>query len=103
MPRLAWVMLAVGITQPAAPTAPNAAGTTGQQPPSASRTIPLDEVIVTAPRRIEPAVPNYSVVMGEAAREFEAEATRKEEMRRYRATGAIKDYPGIRCAVFHHC
>lgn len=73
------------------------------RPPEASvaSSQTLDEVVITAPRRRPD--PQYNVVAGSGAREFEAEVARKEQMRRYRETGSLKDYPGLRCAMFHRC
>jgi len=74
------------------------------QPPPAPTAAPtsVDELVVTAPRQ-PPPPPTYGVGTGSGAREFDAEVVRKDQMRRYRETGSMKDYPGVRCAIFHHC
>lgn len=82
-----------------------AAPTPAPPQPPAPTTAPtsVDELVVTAPRRPPPPPPTYSVSTGSGAREFEAEIALKGQMRRYRETGSLNDYPGLRCAVFHRC
>ena len=64
---------------------------------------PIEELIVIAPPRQEDDQPVYDVVSGPAAREFEAQAALKAQKRRYRDTGLLSDYPGLRCSVFNRC
>lgn len=64
---------------------------------------PVEELIVVAPLRQEDDQPVYDVVSGSAAREFEAQADLKVQKRRYRDTGLLSDYPGLRCSVFNRC
>lgn len=64
---------------------------------------PLQELIVIAPPLEEDNPPVYDVFTGPGAQQFEAEAARKAQMRRYRDTGSLEDYPGLRCAVFNRC
>jgi len=76
-----------------------------QPQPSAAPegTKPVQELIVIAPPRQEEDPPVYDVVSGDVAREFEAQSALKAQKRRYRDTGLLSDYPGLRCAVFNRC
>ncbi|WP_300573197.1 hypothetical protein [Phenylobacterium sp.] len=74
------------------------------QPPAALEAPkPVEELIVIAPPRQEEDPPVYSVLTGRGAREFEAQAALKAQKRRYRDTGSLSDYPGLRCAIFNRC
>ncbi|MDO8412028.1 MAG: hypothetical protein Q7S93_18400 [Phenylobacterium sp.] len=64
---------------------------------------PVEELIVIAPPRQEDDPPVYDVLTGRGAAQFEAEAAFKAQMRRYRDTGSLKDYPGLRCVMFNRC
>lgn len=64
---------------------------------------PVEELIVIAPPRQEEDQPVYDVLSGPVAREFEAQSALKAQKRRYRDTGLLSDYPGLRCAVFNRC
>lgn len=74
------------------------------QPPAALEALkPIEELIVIAPPRQEEDPPAYGVLTGSGAGQFEAEAALKAQKRRYRDTGSLSDYPGLRCAVFNRC
>lgn len=100
---LAPLLFAVGLAQGPASFAPPPASP--RPPPATADADPrsVEELVVTAPKQQKPEPPMYGVLTGAAGRQFKAEAARKEQMRRYRDTGSMKDYPGIRCAVFHRC
>ena len=76
-----------------------------QQQPSVTLDAPkpIEELIVIAPPRQEEDPPLYGVLTGPGAEQFEAEAAFKAQMRRYRDTGSLKDYPGLRCVMFNRC
>lgn len=74
------------------------------QPPAALEAPKsIEELIVIAPPRQEEDPPVYGVLTGPGAEQFEAEAALKAQKRRYRDTGSLSDYPGLRCAVFNRC
>lgn len=100
MPKLALLIFVAGLADGPSTVPPGPERATAQRETTTDAQT-LDEVVITAPRR-RPE-PQYSVAVGSGAREFDAEVSRKEQMRRYRDTGSLKDYPGLRCAVFHRC
>lgn len=95
------LVLATVVAQAPPPSEPT------EPPPQPSMTLnapkPIEELIVIAPPRQEEDPPVYSVLTGRGAREFEAQAALKAQKRRYRDTGLLSDYPGLRCAVFNRC
>ena len=99
---LASLVLAAAVAQAPLP-APEPAEL--EPPPSVAPEAPkpLQELIVIAPPRPEYDGPVYDVVTGPRAREFDAQVALKAQKRRYRATGLLSDYPGLRCAVFNRC
>lgn len=75
----------------------------GETPSAIDQPKPIEELIVIAPPRQEEDPPVYDVLSGPVAREFEAQSALKAQKRRYRDTGLLSDYPGLRCAVFNRC
>jgi hypothetical protein len=94
-------VLATVVAQAPPPPEP----TEPQQQPSVTLDTPkpIEELIVIAPPRQEEDPPVYDVVSGAVAREFEAQSALKAQKRRYRDTGLLSDYPGLRCSVFNRC
>jgi len=86
-----------------APPPPESADPQPQPSVSLEAPKPVQELIVIAPPRQEEDPPVYGVLTGRGAREFEAQAALKAQKRRYRDTGLLSDYPGLRCAVFNRC
>lgn len=97
-----FVLAALMLQAPAAP--PPAAEAQGAQPPATSDAPkPVDELVVPAPAGTYQA-PSYEALARSGVREFKAELERKERLRKYRASGSMEDYPGLRCVFFRrHC
>jgi len=96
-------VLAALLLQAQAPPQPPAQDQSAQPPAASDAPKPVEEVVVPAPAGTYQA-PSYEVLARSGAREFKAEMERKERLRKYRASGSMEDYPGLRCVFFRrHC
>lgn len=98
-----WLVPLVLATVVAQPPPPEPTDPQPQPPAALEASKPIEELIVIAPPRQEDDQPGYDVVSGRVAREFDAQSALKAQKRRYRDTGLLSDYPGLRCSVFNRC